>query len=474
MKTKILLLQVLCLGSLVLTAQTNFYNNGILKLNAASDTVYVTGNFTNTASAALTNNGQFYVLKDLDNAEASMTAGTGKLYLSGSSAQTLSGTQPFKTYDLVSNNSSGITLNNNLHISGAHTFTNGVITTSGTPDYLIYEAGSTYSGSGDTKHVNGWVKKIGNTDFTFPVGNGTYLRHVAIEALSSSSEFNARYDAPTPNQFQLQFPLLSLDPYEYWEVNKVSGGTAAVHLNWDNNKVTFPGYIMGDMAVAYYDGASWTDQGGSASGDVSTTGDITSNSVSSFGNFAIASRSFPLPLKFLSFTAQRKEEYVELKWVTAEEINTDHFEIERSHDGVQFSSLFKMPTVNRFTTQEYSYKDFSDVDRVAFYRIRCVDKDGRSKFSKVVAVFESSYLQKNIQVLNPATDEIIIRSQVDDKESTAYVLYNQAGSAILKGNLKLKGGMDNTIRLSFKPAKGVYYLMLIRANKEFVQKLVIN
>jgi hypothetical protein len=403
-----------------------------------------------------------------------MTAGTGKLYLSGTSAQTVAGVQPFKTFDLISNNNDGILLNSDLSVAGVHTFINGVIATSVTPNYLIYESGSSYAGSGDTRHVNGWVKKIGNTDFSFPVGNGTYLRPVAIETLSSNSEFNARYNAPTPNTGQLQYPLLAIDVYEFWEINKVSGGTAAVHLNWDNNKVTFPAYLLSGMAASYFDGSNWTDQGGIATGDVSSTGYITSNTVSSFGYFAIASKSFPLPLKFLSFTAKRKKGYTDLNWVTAEEMNTDHFEIQRSHDGVQFSVISKLPASNRFTVQEYSYKDFSLLDGIAYYRIRCVDKDGKSKFSKIEAVVESSYLQKEIHAVNPVNDNIIIMSQVDDKELTAYVLYNQAGSAILKGNLKLKGGMDNTIRLSFKPAKGIYYLKLIRANQEIIQKLVIN
>ena len=474
MKTKLFLLYLLCLSSVFAAAQIGLYNSGTLKLSVSSDVLYISGNFTNSSSSSLTNNGQLYVLKDLDNSEASMTAGTGILYLNGSSAQTVSGTQTFKTYDLISNNSNGITLNNNLSVSGTHTFTSGIITTSSTPNYLVYESGSSFSGSGDTKHVNGWVKKLGTSNFTFPVGNGTFLRPVAIESISSSSEFNARYNAPTPNTSQLQYPLLSIDAYEYWEVNKVAGGSANVHLNWDNTKVTFPGYIMGDMAVSYFDGSNWTDQGGTATGDVSTTGDITSNTVSSFGYFAIASRSFPLPLKFLSFIAQKNKDHIDLKWVTAEEVNTDYFLIERSHDGIQFSSLFKMATTNKYNTQEYSYTDFTPIDGYAFYRIRCVDKDGKSKYSKVVAVYESSSLQKNIHILNPVTDDIIIRCQADDNTPTAYVLYNQAGSAIQMGNLKLKGGMDNTIRLSFKPAKGIYYLKMIQVNREIVKKLVIN
>lgn len=474
MRTNIFLLFVLCLSFIATKAQTNLYNNGALKLSVSGDILYITGNFTNTSSASLTNNGQLYVLRDISNDQSSMSAGTGTLFLNGSVAQTISGSQPFKTFDLISNNSGGISLNNNLSVSGVHTFSNGIISTSVTPNYLIYESGSSYSGSSDTRHVNGWVKKIGNTDFTFPVGNGVYQRPAAIENLSSNSEFNARYNAPTPNTFQTQLPIVSVDVYEYWQINKISGGTSSVHLNWDNTKVTFPCYNLSDIAVAYYDGSNWTDQGGTASGDPSITGDITSNSVSSFGDFVIGSKTFPLPLKFLSFTGQRKNDFIDLKWETAEEVNTDHFEIERSENGRQFFLLATMPTVNRFNVQGYSYKDYSYTNDVVYYRIRCVDKDGKSKLSKVIAIAENSYLKKNIQAINPVAGEIIVRSEVDDKEPTAYVLYNQAGSTILKGWLKLKVGMDNTIRLSFKPAKGIYFLKLTRANQEIIQKLVIN
>lgn len=474
MKIKFFLLQIFCLSIILANAQTNLTNTGILNLSGSGDILYVTAKFVNSSTASFTNNGQLYVLGNLENDEASMTAGTGTLYLNGTSAQTVSGTQIFKTYNFISNNSGGITLDNDLSVAGTHTFSSGIISTSATPKYMVYESGSSYSTSGDSKHVNGWVKKIGNSDFTFPVGNGTYLRPVALENLSGASEFNVKYNAPAPNTNQLQYPILSVDVYEYWEVNQVSGGTASVHLNWDNTKVTFPGYVLGDMAVSFYDGSYWTDQGGTASGDISTTGDVTANSISSFGNFVIGSRSFPLPLKFLSFTAQRKNDFIDLKWVTAEEVNTDHFEIERSENGRQFTLLAKTPTANRFNVQEYSYKDYSYANEVVYYRIRCVDKDGKSKVSKVIAVPGNSYLKKNIQAINPVADKIIVRSQVDDKEPTAYVLYNQAGSTILKGWLKLKVGMDNTIRLSFKPAKGIYYLKLIRANQEIIQKLVIN
>jgi len=471
---KLIIIQITLLFLGVYTnAQQAFTNSGNLQIHSGAS-VSGFGNFTNTSTAVIINNGSFYVKGNLTNDQSAMSAATGTLYLNGSTAQSVNGSQAFKTYNFVSDNTAGITLNNNLNVSSTHTFTNGLITSSSTPNYLVYEAGSSYSGSGDTKHVNGWVKKIGSTDFIFPVGNGTYQRHVALENLSAASEFNVKYNAPTPNNNQLQLPLKALDVYEYWEINQISGGTASVHLNWDNAKVTFPCYVLGDIAASYYDGSYWTDQGGTGTGDPTMAGDITSNTVSSFGYYAIGSRSFPLPLNFLNFTAQRKENYTHLKWITSEEVNTDHFEIERSENGMQFTKLASMPTMNHFNVQEYTYKDFFDFVGVAYYRIRCVDRDGKSKFSKIVPVYESSWLQKNILVLNPASDEIIILSRTDDKEPSAYILFNEAGSTISKGRIQLMGGVANTIRLSFKPARGIYILKLYNSGREFVQKLVIN
>jgi len=249
MKNKI----VTCLTALLFViygrTQVVLYNDGILKLTGSSDIVYTTGGFTNTASASLTNNGNLYVGGDLVNNQSMTLPAAGSLYLNGTSAQQVSGTQTFKTYNLISNNSSGVTLNSDLSVSGVHTFTNGLITTSSAPNYLIYQSGSSYTGSADSKHVNGWVKKIGSTNFTFPVGDATYLRPVAIESLSGASEFVAKYNTPTPYLTQLSFPVRSVVAGEYWTINKISGGTANVHMNWNKSKVHFPGYVFTKIIV---------------------------------------------------------------------------------------------------------------------------------------------------------------------------------------------------------------------------------
>ena len=183
---KMIIIQIaVCLFCVSVNAQQAFTNNGNLQIHTGAS-VNSIGNFTNNASGSFVNNGNFYVAANVTNDQPSLAAGTGTLYLNGSTAQAINGTQVFKTFDLITNNAAGITLNNNLSVSGTHTYTAGMITTSATPNYMTYEAGADYTGSSDTRHVYGWVKKIGSTDLIFPVGNASYQRSVALINLTAA------------------------------------------------------------------------------------------------------------------------------------------------------------------------------------------------------------------------------------------------------------------------------------------------
>ncbi|MBC7829733.1 MAG: hypothetical protein H7122_18460, partial [Chitinophagaceae bacterium] len=132
-----------------LHAQQAFTNYGNLQIHTGTSMAGF-GNFSNETAATLVNNGSFYIRGNLTNDQSSMSVGAGTLYLNGSVAQSVNGTQPFRTLNFVTDNNLGITLNNTLSVSGAHTYTNGIITTSSTPDYLVYEAGSSYSGESNS------------------------------------------------------------------------------------------------------------------------------------------------------------------------------------------------------------------------------------------------------------------------------------------------------------------------------------
>ena len=456
-------------------AQISMYNTGTLYLTGNTDTLYVNGDFTNTSAAALTNNGRFYVRQALTNDQASMAAGTGILYLNGSSAQTVSGTQPFKTSGLVSNNSAGITLNNNLSVAGVHTFTSGIITTSATPNYLIYEAGSSYSGDADTRHVNGWVKKMGSTNFVFPVGNGTVERTTALTSLSGSSEFNVRYAASTPNSHSLQPPVWDVNENEYWIINKISGGTARVTLNWDVSKVYFPNWILSDILVSGYNGSLWTDNGGAgtATGNVATTGSVTSSSISSFNLFVLGSRSYILPLTLIDFTASRQNNYTRVAWTTEREYNVTNFVVERSDDGISFYAIAQVAGRNSGNTEQYSNLDYAPIQRTAYYRLRSIDINGRASVSKTVSVSVTSDTQLTLMT-NPAHDKVTLIAGAALTGTFSYSIMAMNGQLMQRGNLAIQNGGSYQITFNRNMTPGVYALDINNGKNSFTYKLVIQ
>ncbi|MEP7377218.1 MAG: hypothetical protein ABI675_27700 [Chitinophagaceae bacterium] len=470
---KKILFAIILLSAKISIAQIAATNTGILHISGSTDILFAGNDFTNNAGSALTNNGQLYIQGNLANNQAAMATGTGTLYINGAAAQSVNGAATFRTFNFISNNAAGLTLNNNLSVSGAHTFSNGIITTSVTPNYLVYEAGSSYSGDGDASHVNGWVKKMGSTNFIFPVGNGIVERTVALSGLSGSSEFNAKYLANTPFTTQMQTPIYEIDPAEYWSINKVSGGTASVTLNWDYSKVYFPNWIIPDIRVAGYNGSLWVTNGGTASGTANTTGTITSNSISSFNLFAFGSQSYILPLNLIGFTAKRQDNFTQLAWTTVNEFNVSRFVVERSDDNAHFYAVGELPARNTGNTENYFSRDNSAINGIAYYRLRCIDIDGKEKISAIVRVTDGK-TTNNLQLLtNPVRSKITLVATGQLAGEFEYQVSMINGQLVQKGKLPVLTSGQYEIPLNGKLQPGTYSLKVTSRMQSFHFKLLI-
>jgi hypothetical protein len=460
-----------------LMAQINVQNNGIAYISNSSDILFINGSLTNASGAALTNNGNLYVKQNITNNQASMATGTGTLNLNGTGTQTIGGTQTFKTFNLVTNNSTGFTINTNLSISGTHTYTAGIITTSATPNYIIYEAGSAYTGDNDSKHVNGWVKKLGSTDFVFPVGNGTYERTIALTNLTASSEFNAKhYDGPTPNPGNLASPFVLIDEDEYWGINKISGSSANVVMNWDNAKIPVPQVLITDLRAAYYNGSNlWASIGGSATGNITTTGSITSNSVSAFNsNFTFGSTAWLLPISILNFTGNRNGTYNKLNWTIGNELNVLHYELQRSNDAVNFTTINIQLAKNNNGTELYTYDDVAAMQNKVYYRLRSIDNTGEIKYSGIIMIALSPGLSKEFYVIkNPVADKIDIYAGDIYKGTYTYSIANSAGQIVQSGKLNITNPGIQTIALRSRLSTGIY-MLVVRNAENVLQKIILK
>jgi len=128
--------------------------------------------------------------------------------------------------------------------------------------------------------------------------------------------------------------------------------------------------------------------------------------VTGFSGFFAKTHAFTMPLRLLSFKGNQRNGYNQLQWVTAEEINTRHFELESSSDGSAFTSIATIRAAGN-GSNTYGYNDQRMNTGKTFYRLKIVDIDQRYSYSPVISISNNS--NNSLRLFpNPASDMIYI------------------------------------------------------------------
>jgi hypothetical protein len=447
--------------NLTIDGETLEFGNGGTNSGSTADRLDIYGNLTisNTAGGNLdmdagtsTQDGTIHLhgnwINNLGTA-SSFEEGNGTIRFVGSSAQTITTTGGSETfYNITFNNSAGISLNNtNALVANTATFTNGiVVANNATTARMEFLDNATATGASNASFVNGWVRKVGDDAFTFPVGDETYYAPIGISAPANTSDhFTATYDRVYPTPYNISLKDASLDHVgncEHWILNRTNGSSNVnVTLSYDDARSC--GITAGqesNLRVARWDGAMWQNEGNTST----TASTITSGTVTNFSPFTLASTvpANPLPLELLSFRGRvNRVGEAQLLWQTASEVQIEGFFVEKSLDGKTFASIgFVKSQANAINHYLLSDKQFW---QSAYYRLRILDKNQRFQYSQVI------YLpleQSNSSVLvypNPATQNDIIKIVVGDRKLDVgfkAMVYGQSGQLMFQQ----EGSLENT------------------------------
>ncbi|PZR28483.1 MAG: hypothetical protein DI535_06275 [Citrobacter freundii] len=167
-----------------------------------------------------------------------------------------------------------------------------------------------------------------------------------------------------------------------------------------------------------------------------------------------------LPVKFESFTAELKNGAALLDWSTSYEFNNAKYIVEKSADGRSFSAVGEVAGAkNSIELNKYSFVDASfKAGDVAFYRLKQVDFDGSSSYSKIAYINTSRDKSTTIRIApNPFLNEDIqlIGISASDMNKNNIRVFNMAGKQL---NFDIAG--SNAIRLDPTLPKGVYFLSI--------------
>lgn len=83
-----------------------------------------------------------------------------------------------------------------------------------------------------------------------------------------------------------------------------------------------------------------------------------------------------LPVDVLTFDAFIKNDLVELKWITKNEQHLSHYRVDKSTDGIHFSTIAKVPSENSPFEKTYSIIDDNPIPGINYYKLTPVNLSG--------------------------------------------------------------------------------------------------
>jgi hypothetical protein len=147
--------------------------------------------------------------------------------------------------------------------------------------------------------------------------------------------------------------------------------------------------------------------------------------ISSFNYCSYLCNNGTLPVSGLELEGNRiNESTVALKWKTRSEINSRHFELERSFgDSTGFTVADILPAAGNSTiTLQYKLNDPNDFTGITYYRVKEKDLDNSYQFSNTIAVKGTGNKAGIMVYPSPGRNDAVIAKLTGFKAAETIVL----------------------------------------------------
>jgi len=166
-----------------------------------------------------------------------------------------------------------------------------------------------------------------------------------------------------------------------------------------------------------------------------------------------------LPVSLVNFSAKKNNGSINIDWTTDNESGMSNYEVQRSSDGRNFSNIQSVQSKNSASRTSYSATDGKPLNGIGYYRLKMVEVDGSSTYSKIVAV---QFATGNLITIYPTLwkkGTTLNISNPNNEKLTAH-FFNSAGQHI---------GISTTISSALPTStlnsqKGIIYYKIINVD----------
>jgi hypothetical protein len=182
-----------------------------------------------------------------------------------------------------------------------------------------------------------------------------------------------------------------------------------------------------------------------------------------------------LPVTLTKFQGNNRNIGNVLDWQTGSEQNTKSFSIEKSLDGVTFTTIGETAAAgNSNTIQNYTFTDTHVKSGISYYRLRTTDRDGSFSYSASVVIKKDAEAGQVSLFPCPAVDFTIVSITSAEQQTIALRMLDKDGKSVYTRSENIKKGTTN-IRLGQldKYPSGTYYLQVVQPGKTTTRPFVI-
>jgi len=174
-----------------------------------------------------------------------------------------------------------------------------------------------------------------------------------------------------------------------------------------------------------------------------------------------------LPALLMSFNASNNNNAGELDWTMENQTSCKWFVIERSANASGFDSIGVVMGTNNTHSTDYSFTDSRMLSGNNYYRLRQVDMDGVSKYSKIVSIYNTNVAvaDKKIQLYpNPAIATLNYSLTSPAASHATVMVYTMAGVLVIAQQQQLASGVNQQSLAISNLKSGNYFLKVVSQN----------
>lgn len=198
--------------------------------------------------------------------------------------------------------------------------------------------------------------------------------------------------------------------------------------------------------------------------------------VTAYNSSVIRIGTCVLPIKLLRFKAASFGQQVLLNWASADIDRLQHFIIERSTNGVDFTPVSTVDPKSYVRQYQYQLTDLpnTNADQL-WYRLKMVHMNNEITYSAIEMVgWKKSVVSLNIQP-NPARDVVQLNwSGVKPNQKMKLSISNATGTIIHTQSITIQQGPTQQLRLPANMSAGLYFVHVEDNVSGFKQSIKLN